>query len=78
MQRPDKTGDIQIRDLTGTVPFKNWLKSSLKMGEDDDISKEHLLIYLDYIEQKVFDNESLEREVWAKVIRDLRERINVL
>ncbi len=77
MQRPDRLTNIELRDLTGSIPFQNWIKENLKLHEELSVSNEHLLIYLDYIEEKVRGNQELDRTLWLKTVKELRERIKV-
>lgn len=73
-----KTGYISIKDLNGTVAFKNWIKDNLEIHKESRLEKSNLLIYLDYIENIVKESDNVDQRIWSAMIFDLRNRLNLV
>ncbi len=81
MQKKQNFKELSIKDLESTAAFEKWIKESLnfKYQDSDEIPKDHLIIYLDYIENKVKESqESIDKKYWFKMMIELRKRINLI
>lgn len=73
----NRLSKLEQNILLSSASFKSWLKDNMSVYVNKPIPDEHLLIYLDYIEEKVRENEQIDRADWLKTIKELREKIRV-
>ena len=81
MQKKQSFKELYLKDLESTSSFEDWVKKSLnfKYQDNEEISKEHLIIYLDYIENKIKEvSKEIDYTHWVKTIIDLRKRIDLI
>ncbi len=72
-------GLINLKDLETPESFRNWIKKSLpQLYLNIKIPEDHLLIYLDYLKEKVIESQSLNQSYWMDLIRNLKTRIEVI
>ena len=69
---------IQHEDIISSAAFKNWLKSNMSVYVNKEIPNEHLLIYLDYVEERIRENNKIDRAAWLHTAKELREKIKVI
>jgi hypothetical protein len=74
----NRIAQLKHEDLVSGVSLKNWLKENLHAYTNKDVPDEHLLIYVDYIEGKVRENDSIDKRIWLKTIGELKERIEAV
>ena len=63
---------ITPKDLTSPHAFKLWIQNNLEhLYVGKNIINEHLLIYLDYVEQVIRKSNQIDRPFWMEIIRKL-------
>lgn len=80
MQKQKRHGKITQKDLSSLEKFKSWLKKNIGIYKfERDISNQDLLIYFDYIENKIREFKKDDSKLfWLKLIRSLRKRFEVM
>jgi hypothetical protein len=75
MPNTNKLAGLTISDLQDLESFKKWLRQHLEFYDDGKISNSHLLIYLDYIEAEVMDNQNIDKGYWLQLVKNLETKI---
>lgn len=80
MQTQNRYGKLQQKDLSSLANLKAWLKDNISIYKfEKDVGDQDLLIYIDYIENKVREYQGeIDKRFWLKLIRQLRERMRVI
>lgn len=74
----NRKAKLKQEDLVSGVAFKNWVKECIDLYQNNEIPDSHLLIYLNYIEEKVRKNDKIDQRIWLKTIKELKEKIEVV
>ena len=79
MQKQKRHGELPLRSLSSLTEFKAWIRQNISFYDlKEDVSTEDLLIYFDYIENKIRETqEKIDQSFWLKLVRGLRERLRV-
>lgn len=78
MQTQTRFNRLNLEDLSSMASFSSWIRENITHYFDGEIPPEHLLIYLDYVEQVVRATEEVDKRYWIKSINELRNRINAV
>jgi hypothetical protein len=69
---------IKISDLESLYSLKEWMKKTTNIFMNKDISKNNMLIILDYLEDCIKRDESIDKSSWLKLLRKLKQRAGAL
>lgn len=79
MQKQKRYDFLPLTALSSLAALKSWLKENISFYRfEKEISESDLLIYFDYIENKVRESQEIDRVFWLKLIRGLREKLRVV
>ncbi len=68
--------NLNIEDIKNKYNFINWIKSSIKLySNEQDVPNSDLLIYLDYIDGIIDNNQEIDKIIWKKNLNDIRNKI---
>lgn len=68
----NKFDHLTISDLQDIDSFKKWLRQALVFYGNDKIPPSHLLIYLNYIETEIMNNDGIDKDYWLQLIQELK------
>jgi len=67
---------LELSDIRSVNSFRIWIKNSLgNIYANKEVPNEHLLIYLNYVEEVVNNKENIDKVLWLKQLRKLESDI---
>jgi hypothetical protein len=74
-ENQERYADLTLRDIESAAAFSSWLSQHLVTYATGTVSKEHLLIFLTYIQDRIDETDSADGLMWKKAIVDLKSRL---
>jgi hypothetical protein len=69
---------MYLKDISSIYAAKEWLRQNIDIFKDKDISSENMLIFLEYLREKIFESNIDNKNAWLKNILELKQRISVI
>lgn len=68
---------LYLKDLESVHKFKAWIAETIK-SYSGEAPNEHLLIYIDYIKDKIKEEHEIDHSEWFSAINALVSRLESL
>lgn len=75
--RTMRNKNLLLKDLIDIATFKKWIRDSIYFHKNNEVSDQHVLIYLDYIMDMVKSNLNISKDTWIAQIVNLKERLRI-
>jgi hypothetical protein len=69
---------LYIEDLKSAASFRTWVKELIPHYKLKEVPDSDLLIYLDYIDDKVLNSDGLDKPLWSRVVSELKKRVEII
>jgi len=82
-QEEKKYQELTGLDVSSVPKFRSWIKEKLEnfyKDQEKDIPKEHLLLFFDYINNKIIESKDIPTESkksWLKQIRKMQKTLEI-
>lgn len=74
-ENQERYADLTINDIASTAAFSHWLSEHLVTYATGQVKKEHLLIFLTYVRDRINETESADGLLWKKTILELQKSL---
>lgn len=66
---------LKVSDLKSAASLKEWINANSNIFINKEISKDNMLIIIDYLYNYIKNGEESDKSIWLQLIRDIKKRV---